>query len=115
MAKTQWLQRPMYDEEGQPAHLQPHVGSYNIVIKANQRDPSTAERLFDELLRAEQEVTSGQLQPTTDSYSFVIHSWAKHDPSRASMWRDELMNIENQKYERLNKYHDDARFFRCHY
>lgn len=78
MAKTQCLQRPMYVEEGQPAcpaHLQPN-GTYNIVIKANQRDASTAERLFKELQRAEQKVTSGQLRPTTDSYSFVIHSWA---------------------------------------
>lgn len=93
-----WLNKlwELYEEEGQPARLQPHVGIYNVVIKANQRDPSIAEMVFEELLSAEKEGMSDQLRPTTESFSFLIHSWAQHDPSRASMWLNELINRESE-------------------
>jgi hypothetical protein len=92
-----WLEKlwELYEEEGRPERLQPKVGTYNVVIKANQHDPWIAERIFEELLNAEKDDTGGKLRPTTESFSFLIHSWVQHDLSRASMWLDELINRES--------------------
>ncbi|KAI2512316.1 Pentatricopeptide repeat domain [Fragilaria crotonensis] len=85
----------LYEANGEVEELRPTIGIYNMVMRACRGDPKRTEEVFVELIRAEKEDSSRQLRPNSESFSVLIHSWVKHDLSRAAMWLEELLRRES--------------------
>eukprot|EP00547_Thalassionema_nitzschioides_P009758 CAMPEP_0194226636 /NCGR_PEP_ID=MMETSP0156-20130528/42258_1 /TAXON_ID=33649 /ORGANISM="Thalassionema nitzschioides, Strain L26-B" /LENGTH=573 /DNA_ID=CAMNT_0038959063 /DNA_START=151 /DNA_END=1872 /DNA_ORIENTATION=- len=92
-----WLGKlwELYEVTKKKDILRPTINTYNIVLKAWKNDPMNMEKVFAEMLHAETlDDKDLFLKPNSESFSLLIHAWAKVDPSRALMWLEELMQRE---------------------
>jgi hypothetical protein len=92
-----WLQelKKYYIESGKNESIKTSI--YNSVMLALKQNPRKVEEIFREL--EDNRYKGVKPVPISESYSILIHAWAKYDIQRAYTWLQEVIEHESKNLE----------------